>query len=213
MTATGLAALYARGGVTFIVIVSLSAVALAVGLERWYATWTYKKRLDIATTRILGHLQEGNRTMAQAVNATLAWHPATPLFALLLDEKREGGVGEVKRLQQRIVRRVRRRLWLLASIGAIAPFVGLFGTVVGVMEAFQHIAEQGTGGFPVVSAGISSALIATAGGIFVGIESVLLFNYLQVYVGEYTALLKESAEEVLEQASEVPRAISSAEAR
>ncbi len=212
MIASSLSALYARGGVTFFVIILLSIVALAIGLERWYATWSYRRRLETATDRILAHLQEGNRTMAQAVNVSLPWHPATPLFAMLLDDKRGAG-GELKRLQGRITRGVRRRLWVLASIGAIAPFVGLFGTVVGVMEAFQQIAVQGTGGFPVVSAGISSALIATAGGIFVGIESVLLFNYLQVYVGEYTALLKESAEEVLESASEVPGALSSAQAR
>jgi biopolymer transport protein ExbB/TolQ len=213
MIVRGLEALYARGGVTFFVIIALSIIALGIGLERWYATWNYRRRLEIATDRILTSLREQNRTMAQAVNTTLPWHPATPLFALLLDDKHKGGTGEVKRLQGRIVRSIRRRLWLLASIGAIAPFVGLFGTVVGVMEAFQQIAVQGTGGFPVVSAGISSALIATAGGIFVGIEAVLLFNYLQVYVGEYTALLKESAEEVLESASEVPSAVQRAEAR
>jgi biopolymer transport protein ExbB/TolQ len=210
MISSSLAALYARGGITFFVIIFLSIAALAIGLERWYATWSYRRRLGVATATILGHLADGNRTMAQAVNATLPWHPAAPLFAMLLDEKRPSSGGELKRAQQRILRGVRRRLWMLASIGAIAPFVGLFGTVVGVMEAFQQIAIQGTGGFPVVSAGISSALIATAGGIFVGIEAVVLFNYLQVYVGEYTSLLKESAEEVFESLQEAARGVSGA---
>jgi biopolymer transport protein ExbB/TolQ len=214
MLGSSLGALWTHGGLTFVVIILLSIIALAIGLERWFATWSYRRRLDAAMAAILGHLGEGNRTMAQAVNQTLPWHPAAPLFAMLLDDKRPSSIAELKRTQSRIIRSVRRRLWMLASIGAIAPFVGLFGTVVGVMEAFQQIAIQGTGGFPVVSAGISSALIATAGGIFVGVEAVLLFNYLQVYVGEYTALLKEAAEEVLESASsEAPRAVSSAEAR
>lgn len=202
--------LYQRGGLTFIVIIGLSVLALGIGLERWYATWAYRRNLLVATERILDQLRAHNRTMAQAVNASLPWHPATTLFAMLLDDKRASGNGEVKRLQSRIVRSVRRRLWMLASIGAIAPFVGLFGTVIGVMEAFQQIGATGSGGFAVVSTGISAALIATAGGIFVGIEAVVLFNYLQVYVGEYTAALKESAEEVLEAASEVGGAVSSA---
>src|SRR5208283_1356103 len=97
-----------------------------------------------------------------------------------------------------ILRSVRRRLWVLASIGAIAPFVGLFGTVLGVMEAFHQIGLSGAGGFQVVSGGISEALVTTAAGIFVGIEAVVLFNYLQVYVGEYSATLRESTEEVIE---------------
>jgi biopolymer transport protein ExbB/TolQ len=212
MIVTSLHQLYERGGITLMVILTLSILALAVGLERWIATFRYRGRLQIGRDRILGHLREQNRTMAQAVNSSLPWHPATDLFSMLLLENRPA-MSELKRTQNRAVRSVRRRLWVLASIGAIAPFVGLFGTVVGVMEAFQQIALQGTGGFQVVSAGISGALIATAGGIFVGIEAVVLFNYLQVYVGEYTAVLKEAAEEILECATEVGGAVPSAQAR
>lgn len=189
--------LYAEGGLTLIVILALSIVALAVGLERFFATYNYKKRMALAVTRILGSLAENNRTMAQAVNASLPWHPATPLFGMVLDEKNRPHT-ELKREQARIVRKAKRRLWVLASIGAIAPFVGLFGTVLGVMESFHQIGSQGGGGFQVVSGGISEALIATAGGIFVGIEAVILFNYLSVYVGEYAVLIKEAAEELME---------------
>ena len=199
--------LYLQGGVTLMVTLLLSILALGVGVERWCATFTYRRRLEVAHGRILGYLKAGDHTMAAAVNSSLPRHPATPLFTMLLDEKTPAA-GELKRAQSRIVRAVRRRLWLLASIGAIAPFVGLFGTVVGVMEAFRQISAQGTGGFQVVSAGISGALIATAGGIFVGIEAVLLFNYLQVCVGEFTALLKETAEEVRETVMEVRSGVS-----
>ncbi|MBN1962357.1 MAG: MotA/TolQ/ExbB proton channel family protein [Deltaproteobacteria bacterium] len=208
MLVSSIESLYARGGITFFVIILLSIVALGIGIERWYATLTYRRRLELARDRILSHLREQKTTMAQAVNTTLPLHPATSLFSLLLDNERRTSNGEIKRLQGRIIRAIRRRLWMLASIGAIAPFVGLFGTVVGVMEAFQQISAQGTGGFTVVSGGISSALIATAGGIFVGIEAVILFNYLQVYVGEYTALLKEAVEEIRESIAEVEGGVS-----
>ena len=197
MIPTNLHDLYQHGGLTLIAILMLSVVALAVGLERFLAVWTYRKRLFISAERILLHLSEKNFTMAQAVNQSLPWHPGTELFAKILTTD-EVNLSEIKRSQNKVIRRVRRRLWMLASIGAIAPFVGLFGTVIGVMEAFQQMAAQGSGGFGVVSSGISSALIATAGGIFVGIEAVVLFNYLQVYVNDYTALLKEAVEEILE---------------
>ena len=199
MIPTNLHDVYQHGGLTLIAILVLSIVTLAVGLERFLAIWTYRKRLLVSAERILLHLSEKNFTMAQAVNQSLPWHPGTDLFALMLTTA-EVNLSEIKRSQNRVIRRVRRRLWMLASIGAIAPFVGLFGTVIGVMEAFQQIAVHGSGGFVVVSAGISSALIATAGGIFVGIEAVVLFNYLQVYVNDYTAVLKEAVEEILEKA-------------
>jgi len=203
--------MFARGGLTLGMILALSIAALGVGLERFVATFVYRRRLVESRQRILEHLRERNRTMAQAVNSTLPWHPASALFAMLLAET-TWKAPELRRAQNRIIRQVRRRLWILASIGAIAPFVGLFGTVVGVMEAFHQISVEGSGGFQVVSAGISGALIATAGGIFVGIEAVVLFNYLQVFVGEYTAQLKEAAEEVLECAAEVASAVPSAKA-
>jgi biopolymer transport protein ExbB len=189
--------LYNQGGLTVIALIALSILALGVGFERLFATWLSRKRMVDSITRIQEHIGDKNRTMAQAVNETMPKHPAARLFAMVLADQTPSST-ELRRAQNRILRSVRRRLWVLASIGAIAPFVGLFGTVLGVMEAFHQIGMQGTGGFQVVSTGISGALISTAAGIFVGIEAVLLFNYLQVYVGEYSATLREATEELLE---------------
>ena len=71
---------------------------------------------------------------------------------------------------------VRRGMSLLASVGSVAPFVGLLGTVVGIISAFQGIAAEGSGGLGAVSAGIAEALIVTAIGLLVAIPSVLAFN-------------------------------------
>ena len=71
----------------------------------------------------------------------------------------------------------------LATVGSTSPYVGLFGTVVGIIRAFQDMVEHGVGGFEVVGAGISEALVATAVGLFVAIVALLFFNYLQVRVG------------------------------
>jgi biopolymer transport protein ExbB/biopolymer transport protein TolQ len=68
-------------------------------------------------------------------------------------------------------------LGFLATIGSTAPFVGLFGTVVGIINAFHNIAAAGSGGMSVVSGGIAEALVATGLGIFVAIPAVCAFNH------------------------------------
>lgn len=78
---------------------------------------------------------------------------------------------------ERASRRLGRRLPILGTLGAVAPFIGLFGTVLGVMRAFHDLALAGTGNPSVVSAGIAEALIATAAGLFVAVPSVIFYNY------------------------------------
>ncbi len=89
---------------------------------------------------------------------------------------------------------LRRGLWFIGTIGSLAPYIGLFGTVVGIMRAFKEIAEQGDAGFEVVSAGISEALIATAVGLLVAIIALAIFNYLQVKVNHIQATFTRASE-------------------
>ena len=72
---------------------------------------------------------------------------------------------------------MKRGLGFLATIGSTSPFIGLFGTVVGIINAFQGIAATGSGGMAAVSGGIAEALVATALGIFVAIPAVVAFNH------------------------------------
>jgi biopolymer transport protein ExbB len=110
----------------------------------------------------------------------------------------------VERQRQQLNLGLRSRLWVLGTIGAIAPFVGLFGTVVGIMEAFQKMAQSGHGGFSVVAAGISEALVTTAGGIAVAIEAVVLYNFLNTHVQRLSLRFKLLAEEYLEILGDTP---------
>lgn len=111
--------------------------------------------------------------------------PMKAIFVAGLDR----ALGQVNGLPERAMARERKALaarlkarsWMLATAGALMPFVGLFGTVVGVMEAFFAIGDTGQGGFAVVSVGISQALIATAVGIAVALEGVFLFNLVQAF--------------------------------
>jgi biopolymer transport protein ExbB len=93
---------------------------------------------------------------------------------------------------------LRRGLPVLASVGSIAPFVGLLGTVLGIITAFQGIAQTGSGGLSSVSAGISEALIETALGLAVAIPAVLAYNYLSTRMGRYEAALSAAAGELLD---------------
>src|SRR6185369_9343656 len=93
---------------------------------------------------------------------------------------------------------MRRNMWVLASVGSIAPFVGLLGTVLGIISAFQGIAATGSGGLSSVSAGISEALVETALGLAVAIPAVLAFNWLSTRIGSDELALTTSAGELID---------------
>lgn len=94
---------------------------------------------------------------------------------------------------------LRRGMNILASVGSVAPFVGLLGTVVGIIAAFQGIASTGSGGLGAVSAGISEALIETAFGLMVAIPAVLFYNYLTARVAAIELSLNGSVGELLDE--------------
>jgi len=83
----------------------------------------------------------------------------------------------LERSSTRTLAEMRNGLGALATIGSTAPFIGLFGTIIGIVHAFQGIASSGSGGVAAVSSGIAEALIATALGILVAIPAVMAFNY------------------------------------
>lgn len=92
-----------------------------------------------------------------------------------------------QRLQRRLSETnadLKKNLWILGTIGSSAPFVGLFGTVWGIMGSFRAIGSAGKAGFAVVAGTISESLIATAGGIIVAVFAVILYNYLQTRIAE-----------------------------
>ncbi len=106
--------------------------------------------------------------------------------------------NESERAQESVGADLRRGLNVLASVGSVAPFVGLLGTVVGIIGAFQGIASKGSGGLGAVSSGIADALIETAFGLLVAIPAVLLFNYLTARIARIELALSRSAGELLD---------------
>jgi len=104
----------------------------------------------------------------------------------------------LERQAQREVQSLKRGLGLLATVGSTAPFVGLLGTVMGIVNSFQSMAATGSGGLGTVSGGIAEALITTAFGLLVAIPAVMAYNFLQGWVDDRTVDISESSNEFLD---------------
>lgn len=104
----------------------------------------------------------------------------------------------LERQAAREVQSFKRGLGVLATVGSTAPFIGLLGTTMGIVNAFQQMANSGSGGLGTISAGISEALITTAFGLLVAIPAVMAFNFLQGWVDARSVDLSESSNEFLD---------------
>ena len=158
------------------ILLFLSLLSVAVSIERGVF---YGRRSSSADPSIIAELRRGERTVALQSLSGDRGFVATVLRAGL--EHSEKGPEAVESVLAGEVAKVRteydRFLAILATIGSNAPFIGLFGTVLGIIRAFADLAAAGgTGGPEIVMAGISEALVATAVGLGVAIPAVIMFN-------------------------------------
>jgi biopolymer transport protein ExbB len=113
------------------------------------------------------------------------------------DGLKERVTSRLARLEVAFARDMNRGTGLLATIGSTAPFVGLFGTVWGIMNSFIGISRSQTTNLAVVAPGIAEALLATALGLFAAIPAVIIYNQFARSIGAYRALLGDASAEVL----------------
>ncbi len=188
-----------------LVLVGMSLLSLSVAVEKWLAL----RRAAKASARFLRVWHEAVQTQGYAVAASQAEkYPHSHVAHLIASGAQvlNGGADVNTQLEayDRTVRRVvlmtgatvKQGLGLLATVGSTAPFVGLFGTVVGIVNAFQQMAVSGQGGLGVVSAGIAEALVTTALGIGVAIPAVWLFNALTQRITRLLNEMECAAEEL-----------------
>ena len=97
-----------------------------------------------------------------------------------------------------IISELKRGLAVLATVGATAPFVGLLGTTMGIVNAFTGMAQSGAGGIGAISAGVAEALITTAFGLLVAIPAVWAFNYFTTKIDNLTAEMTYSSKEMID---------------
>jgi biopolymer transport protein ExbB len=187
----------------------MAAMSIAVVVERWIVII----RGEAATKKFLLVLMPAlERQRYAQVGELVEAYRASPFARLVgpvmhkVSTKDEGELSlvelarrEVERQKEAISSELRRGLNVLASVGSIAPFVGLLGTVVGIISAFQGIAATGSGGLGSVSAGISEALVETALGLVVAIPAVLFFNQLNARIGSLESSLGRGASELVDE--------------
>ena len=100
---------------------------------------------------------------------------------------------------------LKQGLGFLATIGSTAPFIGLFGTVVGIINAFRNIAATGSGGMSVVSGGIAEALVTTALGIFVAIPAVVAYNHFTGKIETFHVQMNRTSSQLVNCLFKVPQ--------
>ncbi len=103
--------------------------------------------------------------------------------------------GKEVAIQQ--LRHLERNMWLISVAAHVAPLVGLLGTVTGMIKAFQAVALHGTGDPAVLAKGISEALYTTAGGLFVAIPAMILYNYYNKKIDSIISDMEQSSTELL----------------
>lgn len=184
------------GGLTVYPLGVGSIVALAIFFERlWRFRGIAEGTRSLTRDTIEALVQ---RDVARAKK--LCSDSKQPIAQIFLEAMRWKNVAleDLERVlatsRQEAAADLKRGLWIVGTIGSLAPYVGLFGTVVGIIRAFQDMAEHGAGGFEVVAAGISEALVATGAGLAVAIIALMFFNYLQTRVGALAAVYARSCE-------------------
>ena len=176
-----------------------SLAGLTIICERVYALWNVLPRAEAFKNKVVAAIESGDLAKASALCET-ANEPLADVFerALKVFRKIPQKVNETVVSQRAlVVATFKRYLWALGTVGTSAPFVGLFGTVVGILKAFQSMSVAGTGGFKVVSQGIAAALVATAAGLLVAIYAIIAYNYFVARVNGIAAHYKLYCEEFM----------------
>ena len=182
--ATEILTLLRQGYLTTVPLGLLSVIVFTIALER---AWRYRGLEK--TTRDLARKQVDALVRRDVATArALCEASTTPIARVFAEGLRWRNIAledlnEVLNTgRQETLAELRRGLWFVGTIGSLAPYIGLFGTVVGIMRSFHQIGVTGDTGFDVVASGIAEALIATAVGLLVAILSLLLYNWLQTRV-------------------------------
>ena len=197
------------------VLVIMSMISFGVAIERIYTFAQARKQSKLYAPQVAKHLKDGRLKDAIAISSSKTYrysHLAKVVLAGLQEYQfqqesgaalsREDLVDTVRRAIQRAsaltANDLKKGVAALATIGATAPFVGLLGTVVGIITAFQGIAATGSGGLGAVSAGISEALVETALGLVVAIPAVWFYNYLTGRIEYFNVEMDNSSSELVD---------------
>lgn len=200
---------FAKGIVLTLAI--MSVWSLTVMIQKWWFLKQAQGQTRKFAPEFSQFLEEDNLT--EAINLAQTYkksHVARVLGNALADIKpliADGSVtvSDINSAERAVEREmlmtivlIKRGLGILATTGATAPFVGLLGTTMGIVNAFSGMAQSGGGGLGAISAGIAEALITTAFGLIVAIPAVWMYNYFQTKVDNITAEMTYSSKEMID---------------
>lgn len=196
---------------TVIILFIMSAWSIGVMIDRWMAFTSARKQSRMFAPAVAGALREGKideairvaerykrSHLAKVVTAGLQEFKAHSDSSEIPGEHIEASKRALERAEAIVHAELKRGLGGLATIGSTAPFVGLFGTVVGIINAFHGISEQKATGLGAVAGGISEALVATAIGLFVAIPAVMMYNYFTNKVEAFDVEMDNSSSELVD---------------
>src|ERR1051325_428627 len=197
--------------VIVVVLFIMSAWSIGVMIDRWIAFSAARKQSRQFAPVVAGALREGkldeairvaernNKShLAKVVSAGLQEFKAHGESTEIPGEQIEASKRALERAEAIVHAELKCGLGGLATIGSTAPFVGLFGTVIGILNAFKKISEQKATGLGAVAGGISEALVTTALGLFVAIPAVMMFNYFTGKVEAFDVEMDNSSSELVD---------------
>ena len=201
---------FAKGIIGLLFI--MSVFSLAVGVQKWFRFRKGMKETAKFAPEFARFLQEEQLDDAiELAEKQKVSHVARVLGEALAEVKpllrdratvTSADINSAERAVERqmliLLSELKRGTAVLATVGSTAPFVGLLGTTMGIVNSFTGMAESGSGGLAAVSAGISEALITTAFGLAVAIPAVWLFNYFQTKIENLTVEMTYTSKELID---------------
>jgi len=200
MTASEILHLLRQGWYVTYPLGVLSVIVFAIAFERLWKFRGVEGTTRDFTRKVVDGLLRQDLPAARALCET----SATPMAAVFGEGLRWRNVAleDLQQImntaRQELVTDLKRGVWFVGTIGSLAPYIGLLGTVIGIIQAFGAIAESGDAGFAVVSEGISEALIATAVGLLIAILALLLYNYLNTRITAITGTTARASERFIQ---------------
>ena len=194
----GILSLFQEGGFVMYPLLLCSIIIWAVVFEKFWGIRQFKNEYCSLFEKAKKLLQEGKMEEAKGLYSSADDLVARPHLTLF-ESYREENQKRDEKIKRRLLESqmgLKRFLWMLGTIASMAPFIGLFGTVVGIIKSFESIAVTGKSGFSVVAQGLSEALIATAAGIIIAVIAVIFYNYFQNVLGRVNLDFKHRLEDL-----------------
>ncbi|HWP57134.1 MAG TPA: MotA/TolQ/ExbB proton channel family protein [Candidatus Acidoferrales bacterium] len=194
-----------KGAIATYPLIAMSVISVAVVIERlWVLRNVGSATLRLADA-IVDPIRKGQKELAIAICKQNAECPAARIFQGVIAQLGNHNLEALNLYAAESMfeesQKLKKNLWLLGTVASSAPFIGLLGTVVGIIKSFESMAVHGTGGFTVVAAGISEALVATALGLGVAIVALVFYNYFQTRINHLNGLFRIQVGKILKLAS------------